>query len=162
MGKPFQKGFWRAHRGSSKPPCNFLGVVSYTADTLATVATTPTRHRIQPAPKSSAISSRAATDHSFRTPWTTAGARRPRAGCGGRPTEDIPYYHVESGTVPLPYPFDYLSRTGRRDITGASEAKIDAFRRAHRVHEPVLRRHGRFTASSRSRTSRAGHRRLNV
>ena len=26
------------------------------------------------------------TDHSFRSPWTTAGARRPRAGCGGWPT----------------------------------------------------------------------------
>ena len=112
--------FWRASGKVRNRPRNFLGAVSYTADTLATVATTPTRHQIQPAPKSSAISSRAAPHRPFVQITMDDGGRSPSPGWVRRladSTEDIPYYHVESGTVPLSYPLDYLSRTGMGGVT---------------------------------------------
>ena len=54
------------------------------------------------------------------------GGRSPSPGWVRRladSTDDIPYYHVESGTVPLPYPFDYLSRTGMEGVTSRAQAK---------------------------------------
>ena len=89
------------------------------------------------------------------------GGRSPSPGLVRRladSIEDIPYYHVESGTVPLSYPFDYLSRTGMEGVTSRAGGRQGEQRgREGRPRGWTRRYAGRTCRTGRARRHTGAH-----